>query len=138
MYVHIKTIRYGGGNKMKTWKLVAGILSIVFTVVVLFQSCAVAVADGLEETESTSSGAGMLVAILLLAGGIVSIAVKKSKGKGGNIAVLVIFGLAALIGFTNASTYPDLIVWSVWCAINAGLALVCILKKNVDNEKIEN
>lgn len=124
---------------MKTWKLVAGILSIVFTVVVLFQSCAVAVADGLEETESTSSAAGMLVAILLLAGGIVSIAVKKSKGKGGNIAVLVIFGLAALIGFTNASTYPDLIVWSVWCAINAGLALVCIVKnKNEDNQKIEN
>ncbi|MCR5629086.1 hypothetical protein [Eubacterium sp.] len=124
---------------MKTWKLVAGILSIVFTVVVLFQSCAVAVADGIEETESTSSGAGMLVAILLLAGGIVSIAVKKSKGKGGNIAVLVIFGLAALIGFTNASTYPDLIVWSVWCVINAGLALVCIVKnKNEDNQKIEN
>ncbi|SKA72125.1 hypothetical protein SAMN02745111_02306 [Eubacterium uniforme] len=118
---------------MKTWKLVAGILSIVFTVIVLFQSCAVAVADGLEENESTSSGAGMLVAILLLAGGIVSIAVRKSIGKGGNIAVLIIFGLAALIGFANSSTYPDLVVWSGWCAINAGLALVCLIKGNKDN-----
>ena len=66
---------------MKTWKLVAGIISIILFVVVSFQSCAAGVVNALEDNGGTSGSVGILVAILLLAGGIVSIATRKSEGK---------------------------------------------------------
>ena len=72
--------------------------------------------------------AGLFVAILLLAGGIVSICVRKSVKKGGNIALVVLFGLAALLGFTGAGSYGDLYIWSFWCLINAVLAVVALVK----------
>ncbi|MBR1910498.1 MAG: hypothetical protein IJ821_07930, partial [Lachnospiraceae bacterium] len=109
---------------MKVWKLVAGILSIVFFVFVAFQSCAAGVANTLEENGEVSGSAGLIVAIFLLAGGIVSIASRKSTGKGGNIALIIMFGLAALIGFANYGSYSDLAVWSGWCLINAVVAVI--------------
>lgn len=51
---------------MKTAKLVIGILSIVLTMVVLFQSCAATVGDALANEGGTSGGAGMGVALLML------------------------------------------------------------------------
>lgn len=112
---------------MKIWKLVSGILSIILFVLVSFQSCAAGVANALEDNGEISGTAGILVAILMLAGGIVSIATRNSKGKGGNIALIVLFGLAALIGFCNYGSYSDLAIWSGWCLLNAILAVVAML-----------
>ena len=70
-------------------------------------------------------------AILLLTGGIVSIVTRKSNGKGGNIALIILYGLGALIGFAGHGSYSDLVIWAGWCLINAVLALVVIIK----NEK---
>lgn len=108
---------------MKTWRLVAGILSIVLSVFVLFQSCAAGVANTMLATESLTGSAGAIVAILMLSGGIVSIATRRG-GKGGAVAVFVLFGLATFLGFSFAdATYPDLYVWSVWCLINTFIAV---------------
>lgn len=118
---------------MKVWKLVSGILSMVLFVVVTFQSCAVGLANSLSESEEVSGTAGVLLAVLMLAGGIVSVATRKSVKNGGNIALIVLFGLAALIGFMNHGTYSDLVIWSVWCLINVVLAVVAMVtggKKN--------
>lgn len=79
---------------MKVWKLVSGILSIILFVFVSFQSCAAGVSNALEANGEASGSAGIIVAILMLAGGIVSIATRRSLGKGGNIALIVLFGLA--------------------------------------------
>lgn len=114
---------------MKTWKLVSGILSIVLFAVVTFQSCAAGIVNTLQENGEVSGSAGFLVAIFLLAGGIVSVATRKSNKKGGNIALIIMFGLAALIGFANYGSYSDLAVWSGWCLINAALAFVAIMKE---------
>lgn len=114
---------------MKTWKLVSGILSTVLFLVVMFQSCAAGVVDAIEGKGGTSGGAGMLTGILMLSGGIVSIATRKSIGKGGDIALIVLYGLAALIGFAGFGVYADLVIWSVWCLVCATLAFVAILKK---------
>ena len=111
---------------MKVWKLVAGILSIVFFVIVAFQSCAAGVANTLSENGEISGSAGFLVAIFLLAGGIVSIVSRKSTGKGGNIALIIMFGLAALVGFANYGSYSDLAIWSGWCLINAFFAIISL------------
>ena len=122
---------------MKTWKLVSGILSIIMFVLVTFQSCAAGLGNALAENGESSGSAGLLVAVLMLAGGIVSIATRKG-GKGGSIAVLVIFALATITGFTMAGSYSDLKVWAAWCLVCAILALIAIVtggkKTNVSND----
>ena len=119
---------------MKIWKLVAGILSIVLFVFVAFQSCAAGLANAMAENGEVSGSAGLIVAAFMLAGGIVSIATRKSEGKGGNIAIVVLFGLAALMGFANYGSYSDLAIWSGWCLINAVIAVLALIlsrkKKN--------
>lgn len=119
---------------MKVWKLVSGILSIVLFAFVSLQSCAAGVANSLEGNGEVSGSAGIIVAILMLVGGIVSICTRNSSKKGGNIALIVLFGLAALMGFSNYGSFSDLAIWSGWCLINAVLALISIItgKKGKD------
>ena len=114
---------------MKTWKLVSGILSIIFFVFVSFQSCAAGIGNALSDNGEMSGSAGLLVAVMMLAGGIVSIATRKG-GKGGNIALIVLFGLAALTGFSMAGSYTDLNVWAFWCLVCAVLAIISLVKGN--------
>ncbi len=102
---------------MKTLKLVLGIICCVLCAVVMLQSCAAGVSNALAENGEVSGSAGLLVAFLLLAGGIVMIATRKSTKKGGSIAGAIIFLFAALLGFANAGSYADLNVW-------AGLSLI--------------
>ncbi len=113
---------------MKTWKLVSGILSIVLSVFVIFQSMLVGLGNTIQENGEVSGSAGLLVAILLLAGGIVSIATRKG-GKGGAIALIIIFGLGALLGFSSAGSYGDLVVWAGWCVICAVMAVISLFRK---------
>lgn len=120
---------------MKVWKLVSGILSIVLFVFVSFQSCAAGLSNALEANGEASGTAGIMVAVFMLAGGIVSIATRKAKGKGGNIALIILFGIAALVGFTNYGSYSDLAIWSGWCLINAVLAVIAMItgKKKIED-----
>ena len=115
---------------MKVWKLVSGILSIILFVIVAFQSCAAGVANTLTENGEVSGSAGIMVAIFMLTGGIVSIATRKSVKNGGNIALIILFGLAALIGFSSYGSYSDLAIWSGWCLINAIIAIVAMIANN--------
>lgn len=112
---------------MKTWKLVSGILSIVLFMLVSFQSCAAGIGNTLEANGEVSGSAGIIVAIMLLAGGIVSIATRNG-GKGGNIALIVLFGIGALFGFTLAGSYTDLNIWAFWCLVCVILAVVSLIK----------
>lgn len=114
---------------MKTWKLVSGILSCVLFALVSFQSCAAGLSNSLEENGEMSGSAGIIVAILLLTSGIISIATRQSEGKGADIALIVVFGLAALFGFTMAGSFSDLRIWAFWCLVNAVLAVVSMAKK---------
>ena len=110
---------------MKTWKLVSGIISIVLFAFVMFQSCAAGISNSLEANGESGGSAGVIVAIMLLAGGIVSIATRNGS-KGGNIAL--IFALGALCGFTMAGSYADLNIWAFWCLICAVFAIVSLKK----------
>ena len=64
---------------MKVWKLVSGILSMVLFILVAFQSCAAGVSNALENNGEVSGSAELIVAVLMLAGGIVSVATRKSE-----------------------------------------------------------
>ena len=120
----------GGDYDMKTWKLVSGILSIVLFVFVAFQSCAVGIGNTMTDNGEVGGSAGIIVAILLLTGGIISIATKNSTGKGGNIALIVIFAIGAFLGFALAGGYSDLKIWAGWCLINVIMAVLSIAKKH--------
>lgn len=119
---------------MKTWKLVSGILSIVLFIFVAFQSCAAGISNALSENGESSGSGGIVVAVLMLSGGIVSIATRKSEGKGGNIALIVLFGIAALVGFMLAGSFTDLNIWAAWCLVNAVLAIIAMLKGSKERQ----
>lgn len=124
---------------MKIWKLVSGILSCVFFSLVTFQSCAASIADQMDEEGGVSGAAGFVVAFLMLSGGIVSIATRNSKGKGAAISLIVIFGVAALMGFLCHGKFSDLAIWSGWCLINAIFAVMDLSgnKKRIQKESAE-
>lgn len=124
---------------MKIWRTVSGILSIVLFVVVLFQSCAVGIGNAMAENGETSGTTGLLVAIMLLVGGIISLVVRKGNSKGGNIALIIVYALGALFGFGMSGSFGDLKIWAAWCAICAVLAIVAIItegkRQNKETEK---
>lgn len=98
---------------MKTWKLVSGIISIILSVFVVFQSMMAGLANALEESGQVSGSAGLIVSICMLCGGIVSIVSRKNNSKGTNIALLILFSLATLTGFVLAENYSDLYLVSM-------------------------
>lgn len=114
---------------MRTWKLVSGILSLVLFVFVVFQSCAAGIANTLSANGEISGSAGVLVALLMLVGGIVSI-VTRNGGLIPNVALIIIYGLAAVCGFSLAGSYGDLYIWSAWCAVCAVMAIVSAIRSN--------
>ena len=120
---------------MKTWKLVSGILSMILFVLVTFQSCAVGIGNTLAENGESSGSGGIIVGIMMLAGGIVSVSTRKGEGKGGDIALIVLFGLGALIGFALAGSFSDLKIWAGWCFINAVLAVISMISANKKEPK---
>ena len=110
---------------MKTAKTITGIVSIVLTLVIFFQSCAVTLGDAITGSESASGGAGILVGIMLLTAGIVALATRSSQG--GGIFCLVFYGIAGLVAISNAQTYPDLMIWGVVAIIFALIFLIAVI-----------
>jgi hypothetical protein len=119
---------------MKVTKLVLGIITIVLSVLVLFQSCAAGASNALSENGESSGTAGLFVAILMLAGSIVMIATRKGTSSGGSIAGMIIFLLASLIGFPNAGSFGDLKVWAVLCLILAVINLIAAINKKKNSK----
>ena len=114
---------------MKTTKLVLGILGLVFSIVIMFQSCAASVVNALDDNGDVGGFAGYLVAFLLIAGRIVMIATRNSTRKGGSIAALVILALAGIMAVTNAGVYKDLTLWGALCFIYAVVNLLSLIVK---------
>lgn len=118
----------GGNAPLATWKLVSGILSMVLFILVSFQSCAAGLGNAISDNGEVSGSAGIIVAIMLLTGGIVSVATRKG-GKGGDIALIVLYGIGAFIGFIFAGSYGDLRIWAFWCLVCVVLAIASMTKK---------
>lgn len=106
---------------MKVTKLVVGILQIVISVFIVFQSMAVGFVHAVDNSKDAGGSAGMIASILFLATGIVYIATRKSKKLGGDIAGLVTMLLTWIIAISNAHDYSDLQVWG-WLAFIIGVS----------------
>ena len=120
---------------MKTAKLVTGILSIILFVFVTFQSCAAGVGNALSANGEVSGTAGVMVAVCLLSGGIVSIATRNQDKNGGNIACTIVYVIGALLGLTMAGSYSDLRIWGVYSGICGIMHLASMGHKNNPKSK---
>lgn len=114
---------------MKTAKLVTGILSIVLSVFVLFQSCAAGLGNTLAENGEVGGSGGLLVAVFLLVSGIVTV-VTRNGSKGGSIACTIMYVLGGVLGLATAGSYGDLYIWAVLCFILAAMHIVSIVMMN--------
>ncbi|NJP39523.1 hypothetical protein HCH52_00395 [Oscillospiraceae bacterium HV4-5-C5C] len=110
---------------MKTTKLIIGIVSLVLTVVVLFQSCAATVGEALEADGSSGGAAGVFVAIMMLIAGIVLLAARQSRG--GSIFAFILYLLAGITGLAAHGNYTDLLIWGGLCLLFALLILMDVL-----------
>lgn len=112
-----------------TGRLVLGIIALVLCAFIIFQSCAAGAANALEANDSFSGSSGLMLAIFLLAGGIVGIATRKSIKIGGLIACTILFAIGAIMGATSwNSNYSDLRIWTVVCLVYAVFYLICAIK----------
>lgn len=111
---------------MKTSKLIIGIIAIVLSVVLFFQSVLVGLGDALFAEEGEESGGyKMVMAILLLIGGIVSISARKTTG--GGIFCLVDYALSGLIGLSFSADFADLAIWGTISLIFSGVFLLSLI-----------
>ncbi|MCX7658183.1 MAG: hypothetical protein N2Z57_05840, partial [Oscillospiraceae bacterium] len=88
---------------MKTTKMIVGIISIVLSVLVTFQSCAAGAYNAMTSNGESSGTAGLFVAILMLVAGIIGIAARKSKG--GSFTAMAFYILSGIIGLAGAGSY---------------------------------
>lgn len=120
---------------MKKWKLISGILSIVFFVIISLQSCTVGIGNSLSQNGEVSGTTGIIVALLILPGGIISIITRKASNSSSTVAMIILYGLAALLGFTMAENYKDLNIWAFWCLLCTALSLIELIKEKQKKSK---
>lgn len=109
---------------MKTLKLILGTLSLIFVIIIAFQSCAI----GLEDTfNGTNGGVEIVLALFMLIGGIIGIIDRKSKSF--SIASACFYIIGGVIGCLNSPLHSDLRVWSLISLIFAFLFISIATKQ---------
>lgn len=101
---------------MRSIKTIFGILSLVFVVLIWFQSCTVGVMNTVRESSSDAGMAGAVVGFALLIGGICGLVTRDSK-VGGIITSLFYFFGALLGSSADIGDFKDLQVWTWFAAI---------------------
>ena len=75
---------------MRTWKWIAGMLSILFSFLVMLQSALSGVFNLITQNGEMSGTAGLLVAILMMAGGIMSFLSRNENKNQRNLYLAII------------------------------------------------
>lgn len=97
---------------MKIAKLVIGIISMVLSIFILFQSCAAGLVNTFEGSGGVSGTAGVIVAACFIIAGIVGVVTRNSYRAGGGLSAAGFYLVAALFGGTMAGNYSDLYIWA--------------------------
>ena len=109
-------------------RLVIGVILLILSLFVLFQSCAAGVVNTMESSSDFGGTAGFFVAVLMIATGVIAICTRNTKSKAGPGVCTGLLALAAIIGFCNSAVYEDLVVWSVVNVAFAIVFLICAIK----------
>lgn len=117
---------------LSTFRLVIGIITIVLSVLITFQSCAAGMSNALEENGEAGGTAGLFLAICFLVAGIVGIVTRKSSSCGGTFTSAGFYIVAGLVGFAGAGSYADLTIWSVLSVVFGIIFIIAgvLVKKN--------
>ena len=107
-------VKYTGAFSIA--RLVIGILSLVLSPFIIFQSFAVGVVNTIGGTGDIGGTAGVMVALLFIVCGIVGISTRNSRSKAGAFVCFALYILGGLLGIGNSAVYTDLEIWG-WLAI---------------------
>ena len=107
---------------MKVWKIVSGIISVLGGVLLglltVFLAFVTLIFPG-----DVIDLLGLLIALLIFAGGVVSVVTCRARHKS-NIALIAIFAVAAALCIWRFDPYFYLLYPAVWCAACAIVAIV--------------
>lgn len=118
-----------------TAKLIIGIVSMVLFIIICVQSCAAGIGNAIDNNNSGSGSAGFFCALFMLVGGIIAVASRNKKGKGGNIAAIILYWLGAVVTLGMAKDFPDLAIWG---AVSFDFGLICLGSMLLTKEKLQN
>jgi hypothetical protein len=107
---------------MKVWKIVSGIISVLGGVLLGLLTVFLAVVTLIFPVDVIDL-MGLLIALLIFAGGAVSIVTCRARHKS-NIALIAIFAIAAALCIWRLDPYFYLLYPAVWCIACAIVAIV--------------
>ena len=116
---------------MKGLKLWAGIAGIAISAYILVVSGFEAAWNLLTESGHFTGVIGIIIAVLLLAGSIVRIAMRDAADDSGSIISLVLFAVATALAFFISPLYTYMRGWAYMCLIMAIISVVAIMIKNM-------
>ena len=96
---------------MKNTRLVIGIVSIVLSVLVGFQSMVAGLGNALAENGEVSGSAGLLLSLFMLVAGIIAIVAR--KGGKANYVAAIFLHFRFITRFANSGSYGDLKIWVI-------------------------
>ena len=115
---------------MKRIKLWVGILGIVIAAYILLISCYAAAWNILTMSGHFNGAVGIIIAVLLMAGSIVRIALRGAEDDSGSIISLVLFAIAAALAFAITPIYRYMQYWAIVCLVMGILSVLMIMWKN--------
>jgi hypothetical protein len=98
---------------MRVTRIVIGVVSCVMFFLIMLQSCAVGIGNSLSNSNDAGGAAGVIVAFLVIVGGILSI-IFRDNTKSAKTAGYF-YAIAGVLGMTNSKVYSDLGIWGFLC-----------------------
>ncbi|MCI9398807.1 MAG: hypothetical protein HFJ07_03145 [Lachnospiraceae bacterium] len=111
---------------MKIWKLLSGILCIICSSRILLLSCVAGLVSPMGADEAVQVEFSIAAAVLILIGGIVSIAVRNKNA--GNAVVAMIFAIEAIVIYILSGKFEHLMIWATWALICSIIFVAALLK----------
>ena len=118
---------------MKGLKLWAGIAGVAIAAYILVVSGFEAAWNQLTTSGHFNGLIGIVIAVLLLSGSIVRIAMRNAEDDSGSIISLVLFGIAAALAFFISPLYHYMRGWAIVCLVMAILSVIMIMLENRSN-----
>ena len=118
---------------MKTWKLVSGIFTMLFSIFATFSGIVFGIDNAINKRADGGDSNVLVINMFFFMAGLVSICVRKSK-IAGNIAIIIMYGITALIGFSSGGSQGQWTVVAAWSTICAAIAAIS-LYKNIKKSK---
>lgn len=118
---------------MKTWKLVSGIFTMLFSIFATFSGIVFGIDNAINKRADGGDSNVLVINMFFFMAGLVSICVRKSK-IAGNIAIIILYGITALIGFSSGGSQGQWTVVAAWSTICAAIAAIS-LYKNIKKSK---